>query len=54
MPYTETQRSAAFAEVARRKKGGKARSFKGMVTRDLFEYAKKPLEKKRRDLLGGR
>ena len=47
MPYTETQRKAALAEVARRKMGGKAGSFKGMGTKDLAEYASEPLKKKK-------
>jgi hypothetical protein len=48
MPKSEKARRAAFAEVARRKKGGKAKSFEGMKTDELESYAKKPLDKSRR------
>lgn len=45
MPYTEKQRRAAFAELGRRKEGGKARNFRGMNAADLRTYAHAPKEK---------
>jgi len=45
VPTSERQRKAAFAEVSRRKKGGRARSFKGMDTEKLETYAHEPLHK---------
>ena len=46
MPYSEKQRKAMWAEVGRRKKGGKARLFKGMSTAELEKHARMPLKKK--------
>mgnify|MGYP001557854585 FL=1 len=48
MPTSELQRRAAFAEVSRRKKGDKARRFKGMSKDELEEYAHSPLHKKKK------
>ena len=48
MPYSEKARRAAFAEVRRRKQGGKPKLFEGMGTRKLEEYAHEPLEKARK------
>ena len=47
MPKSEKARKAAFAEVARRKEGGKARMFEGMSTGELESYAHKPIEHKK-------
>lgn len=47
MPYSETQRRAAFAELRRRKSGGKSRIYRGMSTGDLDEYAHAPLKKRK-------
>lgn len=47
MPTSEAGRRAAFAEVSRRKKGGKKRGFEGMSTSRLESYAHEPLHKKK-------
>jgi len=47
VPYTEKQRRAAYAELGRRRKGGKARNFKGMSAAELGKYAHHKLEKKK-------
>lgn len=46
MPETEKQRRAAFAELNRRGKGKKGRSFKGMSSAELKEYAHSKKHKK--------
>ena len=46
MPYSEKQRRAMWAEIRRRKKGGKARNFKGMSLAALRKHAKAKLKKK--------
>jgi len=46
MPTSEKQRRAAYAELNRRRRGGKSKMFKGMKTSMLDEYAHKPLEKR--------
>lgn len=46
MPQTEKQRKAAFAELARRKSGGKARNFRGMSKAELEKYAHSAKHKK--------
>jgi hypothetical protein len=46
MPYTEKQRRAMWAEIRRRKKGSKARNFKGMSLAVLRKHAKAKLKKK--------
>ena len=48
MPKSEKARRAAFAEVARREKGGAPRNFEGMGTQELETYAHKPLDKPRK------
>ena len=45
MPTSEKQRKAAFAEIARRRSGGRARLFAGMSMSDLESYAHEPLHK---------
>ena len=44
MPYTAKQRRAMFAELNRRKKGGKVRNFKGMSTAELEKHAHAPMK----------
>ena len=46
MPTSEKQRRAVFAEMAARKKGKKAKNFKGMDDAELKDYSDDPLHKK--------
>lgn len=49
MPFTERQRRAAFAALARKKAGGgDTGPFSGMSISKLTDYAHSPLEKKRK------
>jgi hypothetical protein len=48
MPYSEKQRKAMFEELARRKKGGRARLFKGMSYHELMKHAHAPMKKKKK------
>jgi hypothetical protein len=47
MPTTEKQRRAAFAELGRRSKGKKSKSFTGMTKEELEEFAHEKLHKKK-------
>lgn len=44
MPYTQKQRSAAFAELSRRNEGKKPKTFKGMSETQLRDWAHSPIE----------
>jgi hypothetical protein len=46
MPFTDKQRRAAFAELARRRAGRAPQNFKGMSIEELEKYAHSDLEKK--------
>jgi len=45
MPYTEKQREAGYAEIARRKRGDPPQNFKGMTLAELEKWVELPLEK---------
>lgn len=46
MPYTQKQRRAAFAALAKKKAGKKTKAFKGMSEKELSTYAHSPMHKK--------